>query len=278
MPDIMENLAGAVIQHGPESNRVYLMKLGNADPDELIPALYNLASGRKYTKIFAKLPGRFSGPFMQAGYKMEAKVPHFYGGEDDACFMGLYLDPARSLPADADELEKTLQLALRKQNSGLQRTLPDGASIRSCTEDDVGQMAVIYKKVFPSYPFPIHDSAYLLETMRSHVAYFGVEVDGSLRALSSSEMDADGANTEMTDFATLPESLGQGFAAFLLAAMEPDSAARGIKTAYTIARAVSPGMNITFARLGYEFGGRLINNTQISGSIESMNVWYKPLS
>ena len=54
-------------------------------------------------------------------------------------------------------------------------------------------------------------------------------------------------------------------------------ARRGMRTAYTIARAVSPGMNITFARLGYQFSGTLINNTQISGAIESMNIWHKPL-
>lgn len=118
---------------------------------------------------------------------------------------------------------------------------------------------------------------YLLETMQSHVAYFGIEIDGKLVALSSAEMDLDGQNTEMTDFATLPEFLGNGFAVHLLAAMEPEVKKRGIKTAYTIARAASPGMNITFARLGYSFGGRLINNTQISGHIESMNVWHKPL-
>jgi hypothetical protein len=44
---------------------------------------------------------------------------------------------------------------------------------------------------------------------------------------------------------------------------------------YTIARAISVGMNITFARCGYDFGGTLVNNTQIAGRIESMNVWYK---
>ena len=51
----------------------------------------------------------------------------------------------------------------------------------------------------------------------------------------------------------------------------------GILNAYTIARAISPGMNITFARLGYHYGGRLVNNTQISGGLESMNIWYKSL-
>jgi hypothetical protein len=36
-------------------------------------------------------------------------------------------------------------------------------------------------------------------------------------------------------------------------------------------------MNATFAKAGYSFGGTLINNTNISGDIESMNVWYKNL-
>jgi hypothetical protein len=44
---------------------------------------------------------------------------------------------------------------------------------------------------------------------------------------------------------------------------------------FTIARARSTGMNVTFAKNGYSFAGTLINNTNISGRIESMNVWYK---
>jgi hypothetical protein len=34
-------------------------------------------------------------------------------------------------------------------------------------------------------------------------------------------------------------------------------------------------MNITFARMGYRFAGRWINNTHIGGQFEDMNVWYK---
>ncbi|MEZ4485255.1 MAG: hypothetical protein R2864_11955 [Syntrophotaleaceae bacterium] len=34
-------------------------------------------------------------------------------------------------------------------------------------------------------------------------------------------------------------------------------------------------MNITFAKHGYSYGGTLTNNTQISGDLESMVVWYK---
>jgi len=52
----------------------------------------------------------------------------------------------------------------------------------------------------------------------------------------------------------------------------------GIKTVYTIARLNSIPMNVTFLKRGYKYGGTLINNTNISGKIESMNVLYNYLS
>jgi putative beta-lysine N-acetyltransferase len=109
------------------------------------------------------------------------------------------------------------------------------------------------------------------------VRYFGCRLSGKLVALSSAEMDSEGLNVEMTDFATLPDYRGHGLAAHLLARMEAEMADAGMLTAYTIARAYSFGMNITFARAGYEFAGTLTNNTNISGGIESMNVWWKRL-
>ena len=52
---------------------------------------------------------------------------------------------------------------------------------------------------------------------------------------------------------------------------------QGLKTAYSIARSLSPAMNITFVKNGYKYGGTLGNNTNIAGRIESMNIWYKHL-
>ena len=138
-------------------------------------------------------------------------------------------------------------------------------------------MAEIYRRVFATYPFPIHDPSYLEKTMRENVVYFGVWQEGKLIALSSAEMDQSAASAEMTDFATLPECRGQGLATSLLTRMEAEMRRRGMNTLFTIARAVSFGMNITFARCGYQYGGTLTRNTQISGCLECMNIWYKPL-
>ncbi|MDD4426034.1 MAG: hypothetical protein PHS40_08920 [Mariniphaga sp.] len=59
--------------------------------------------------------------------------------------------------------------------------------------------------------------------------------------------------------------------------MEQEMRKAGIINAYTIARLAEPGMNKTFMNAGYKFSGTLVNNTQIAGSIESMNIFYKPL-
>jgi beta-lysine N6-acetyltransferase len=274
MHDIIEKLGNSQIQHGPDSNRIYLMKLDPANMPGIISRLDDLAAANGYTKIFAKVPGHCASAFVREGYCREGMIPHFYNGETTATFLGKFVDPMREVTRQRDEIEKIIILAQSK-NGTPAKPLPGGYSLRPAVEADAEELAAVYKEVFASYPFPIHDPDYLLETMRSHVVYFVAEKDGKIAAAASGEMDKENRNAEMTDFATLPGHLGNGLAVHLLKFMEPEMRRLGIATLYTIARAVSPGMNITFSKCGYIFGGTLINNTQISGAIESMNLWYK---
>lgn len=274
MSDTLQKLGNSQIQHGSDNDRIYLMKLDPADLPGIIDELDALAAKKGYTKIFAKVPGPCASEFVRNGYCREGMIPHFYNGETTATFLGKFIDPAREITPQRDEIEKIIILAQSK-NGTAAKPLPDGYTLRAATEADASEMAEVYKQVFTSYPFPIHDPDYLIETMRTHVCYFVAEKDGKIAAAASGEMDKENRNAEMTDFATLPDHLGNGLAAHLLKHMEPEIKERGIKTLYTIARAISPSMNITFAKCGYVFGGTLINNTQISGSIESMNLWHK---
>lgn len=63
----------------------------------------------------------------------------------------------------------------------------------------------------------------------------------------------------------------------LLAALETDLRRLNYVCAYTLARAPSYGMNAAFHSLGYEFNGRMINNCDIYGDFEDMNLWVKDL-
>ncbi|MEA1929207.1 MAG: putative beta-lysine N-acetyltransferase [Candidatus Auribacterota bacterium] len=275
--DKIEKYKECIIQHGHYSDRIYLMKTGSSPPARLPYELIDLAKTNGYSKIFAKLPENIEKNFLRAGFLEEARIPGFFAGKDAAVFMGFYLDSERMKEPDIDKMKDILKIALAKRSTDKVLSLENRFTLRDCNKSDVSAMAKIYRDVFPSYPFPIHDPDYLLKTMKSHIDYFGIETDGGLVALSSAEEDREASNAEMTDFATLPEWRGNNFGQILLDRMDSTMTKKNINTAYTIARAMSPGMNITFSKSGYKFGGRLKNNTNISGRIESMNVWYKSL-
>ncbi len=274
--DIVVDFQGARIQHGGYNDRIYLMKLGEAEPEALADSLLQLAEKKNYSKIFARIPLSTLPPFQEKGFIEEARIPGFFCGRKTAVFLGYYLDRKRERPSDPRRLDQVLKSSRRKQVTDRPLPpLPNEFCLRSCGPNDIRKMADIYRRVFDSYPFPIHDPDYILTTMENHVAYFGIEAAGELIALAAAEIDRDAEAAEMTDFATLPRGRGRGFGLYLLEAMEEAAKEEGIKTFYTIARARSFPMNITFARAGYRYGGRLVNNTNISGKIESMNVWYK---
>jgi len=278
MYDTVEKIGSSVIQHGPYNNRIYLMKLHPADLTKITDQLNELAEKEGYTKIFAKVPFKLRQLFHSRGYRIEGAIPGFYHGYENAEFLAKYLDEKRRIESQPGKVQYILDLANSKSqvfadNSDLQNS----TGIEIIQEDDIPQLAEIYKIVFQTYPFPIHEESYLLQTMRSHVDYYCIRENGRIAAVSSSEKDEAAGNVEMTDFATLPDFRGRGLAFRLLRRMEKDMRQTGLKTAYTIARALSPGMNITFAKLGYRYGGTLTNNTNISGTIESMNIWYKSL-
>lgn len=277
-PDMIEALpCGSLIQHGRSNDRIYLMKPPESLPDDLPEKLIAKARELGYSKIFAKIPDAAAERFLQAGYTAEAVIHGFFRRAADCFFMGYFLDKKREIEKNQPDLERILDQANEKADTPLPVLKPE-FSIRICKDADIRKMVKIFQKVFDSYPFPVYDPNYLLETMHNHVIYFGVFIGDKLVALSSSEIDATSATAEMTDFATLPEWRGHSFASHLLTAMEQSLRQHGIQTAYTIARAISPGMNTAFARMGYKLAGQLKNNTNISGGIESMNVWYKPMS
>ncbi len=275
--DKIEIFHNAKIQYGPMNDRIYLMKIGDGDITQLLSALDNLAQENNFGKIFAKTKACHRPAFVDAGYAIEATIPNFYNGQEDGIFLGKYFKDERSIALNAKELDTNLALAKSKAHNKKKIELADGFEFRRATIEDAEQISEVYQQVFASYPFPIHQSDYICQTMKDDVYYFSIWENDKLVALSSAEVDKENGNAEMTDFATLPDYRGHSFGVFLLDKMEQEMAKMAIPTVYTIARAISPGMNITFAKMGYHYGGRLINNTQISGSLESMNIWYKSI-
>lgn len=277
MSDIITKIGNSILQHGKYNNRIYVMKLSKIDFPSIIYKLDNLALEKGYSKIFAKVPAYAKNEFIENGYLIEAAIPQFFNGYEDVYLMGKYFDISRVLNRRIKEINEILDIAKSKAGEKIKFDLPIGFSYRICDKSGITQMAELYRKVFETYPFPIDDPQYIMKTMDENFIYYSIWKNKEIVALSSSEIDNSSQNVEMTDFATLPEYRGNGFAVYLLHKMEDEMRKRNMKTAYTIARAVSYGVNIIFSKSGYKYCGRLLNNTNISGSFESMNVWYKTL-
>jgi len=275
--DIIENIKGSVIQHGSHNNRIYLMRLNTDDTHGLIATLNDMALNNGYGKIFAKIPAPAWNAFKSADYIKEAVVPRFFTGKTDGLFIAKYFSAKRQ---KAHNVDKPLRFVKQDGEGSANNNHRTGWATRdvvSCKPSDAEEMSVIYQQVFKSYPFPIQKPTYLKRMMKEGVLYFCIRIEARIAAIAASEIDLVSKNAEMTDFATLPKWRGRGFAGMLLSHMDKKTRKLGIKTAYTIARAASHGMNSVFKKSGYNYSGLLKNNSHICGSIQSMTVWYKHL-
>jgi len=267
----------SILQHGPFNNRVYIIKLAQDDLPEIIGFADDLVEKEGYTKIVGKVPASSADLFIRAGYVIEASIPSYFQGKDEAVFIAKYFDLDRSKAVNAKELTEIREAAQEHTGRKEGISLPTGFTLRPARTEDAENLAYLFRNVFPTYPFPITDPAYIRTTMQDNVRYFVIKEGDKIAAASSCEVDNESLTAEMTDFAADPPFRGRGFARILLSEMEKTMQKEGIITGFTIARSVSLPMNAVFADAGYRFGGMLPNNTNISGSIESMNIWYKKL-
>lgn len=277
MIDKIEIIGTSMIQHGKLNDRVYIMKLNKNDFYDVINRTDELCKKFSYSKVFAKVPDSISNELVNQGYIKEGAINHFYSGDENCSFLGKFLKSERKHLTEESLITNILDITKSKEAIDQVPELKKHFDLRSLTEDNAKEMSELYKLVFESYPFPIFDNEYLKQTMKDNIEYAGVFYKNKLVSIASAEKYPDYLNAEMTDFATLPEFLGNNFSVILLKHLERKLIKKKYKTLYTIARSKSAGINITFKKCGYQFSGTLINNTNISGNIESMNIWYKNL-
>lgn len=274
--DKIEQIGQSIVHHGHFSNRIFLLKYHSDDSETIIKKMNELAIQNGYSKMIAKVPASAQPLFLIDGFEQEAFIPAYFNGEDDVFFMSKFLTEKRAETPE-ESLEKLKQL-LSEPPKIKGQPLPKEFKIEMTKPEHAKEMTKIFKEVFATYPFPVTDPNYLIETMKDgSVVYFGVWHNNELVGLSSAEVDRKNKNAEMTDFAVRPDFRGHKLAYYLLGKMEDELKNMNFKTLYTIARLNSPGMNRTFINHGYNFSGTLKNNTNISGQIESMNVYYKTI-
>jgi beta-lysine N6-acetyltransferase len=233
----------------------------------------NEAEAHQFEKVIVKTRSNQVGYFLEKGFILEGGVNGYFNG-DRAFFMSKFLTDDRrnsSYWREEDDILQSVQQLDRQEMAG-------SGLISVATEGHAGKLADLYQEVFMLYPVPLHDPDYVKESMKNGTIFVYIEEDGRIISAASAEISSSNKNAELTDCATRTSHRKGGYMKHLLRKLENELVKQNIFCAYTIARALSFGMNAAFHQLGYKYGGRLANNCIIFDKMEDMNIWERDLS
>jgi putative beta-lysine N-acetyltransferase len=261
------------------NQRIKIINYEGPNYDALILRIGWLAEVNGFDKIICMAAQNDWGEFLKHGYVLEAVLKYFNQGVD-AFAMSKFRSQERlisnNLMNEIDLIEK-IMFQLPSQGDSLQRQIPEGITLRMAITEDIPQLIALYQTVFESYPSPLVYQSYF-ETIFQKGTLFAVCARGDrVLAVASAELHPKLRNAELTDCATHIELRSLGLMSKILSFLEEELIRRNYVSSYSMARARSFGMNNVFFRLKYEFTGRMVNNCDIFGCYEDMNIWVKKL-
>lgn len=257
------------------NSRLKILGFGQIN-EVLLEQAAKLAAKLGLGKIIALVPDEKADLMSPAGFVFEGEIPAYLNGARVWC-CSRFLDEERARnPLQVEEDHIVTELLGKERRAP--RALPPGCEIRPAREEDLPQMIELFSGAFSTYPSEITNPVYLRSHMGSQGGIYHLAVEGSrIAGIASAEIDGAHLNAELTDCVTRPECRGQGILQHLLASLEEELASRGISCAYSLSRAHHPPINHSFYARGFDYCGRMVNNCQMCGSFEDMNIWVKPL-
>lgn len=269
--------ASIEVQYDPYNRRLKFFDLAPGDARNSMAIASTFENDRPndlYSKIIVYARAG-QDAFEDLGMRKEAAIRGYFRNGDDAELWAKYLDEERSVEQDKETNDKVYEIAQTKQP--VEPSLPPGYTSAPATIEHAEEIAALMGDTFDDYPTPITVDA-IRRIIKDRASAFRVVRNemGDVVASASGEMHHTRRSAEMTDCSTRPDQRGKGLMSWILRALEDDLRREfGITDLYTIARAVETGMNCSFAKLGYTYTGRLINNCRMPEGWESMNVWCK---
>ena len=257
------------------NNRIKVVRYQVEDFEDFCRYLQFVAGENDLTKILLTAGEKDWKGFFLRGYLLEALNPSYFAGQP-AYHLSRFLSGERRNSSRWDEEERVLAAA--RQSSTQTEPLSEDYAIRMADESDISGLSSLFASVFSTYPVPVSDPDYLVKAMKNGSIFkIAVHEDKIISAASLEPQGTGTLSVELTDCATLPEHRGQGLMSHLVKELENDAARQGLITVFTIARAASAGISAVFAKQQYQYGGRFVNNCDICGSFEDMNLWSKRL-
>lgn len=258
------------------NSRIKLMHYNPNDIEGLTRHLEELAQEKDIGKVLIYADPKDIESFEQLGFEQEGEISGFFNGEP-AVILSRFIDDNRSMVKDEQKKDAIVELAEQTDTLDEPPKLEPGFSLRHATPDDAKELAELYRIVFKTYPTPIHDPEYIQKCMNNDVYFTVVVHNGKIVSSASADVFTRYNSAEITDCATHPDYRGKGLLSAIIFDLEKRMKEKGVPNLFSLTRAVSTGMNIVISRHGFEYKGRLIQNSHIAGQFEDMNIWVKNL-
>ncbi|MDW2796173.1 putative beta-lysine N-acetyltransferase [Clostridium boliviensis] len=258
------------------NKRVKILDSGSI-PIQTLDKIKNFASVNQAGKILCNTVLSEVKLFTQAGFCIEGKIDGFFKGADAYC-VSYFMDSKRKISENPEQKDKIIAQCLMpdtRHTAGGSSTL--SYSIRTATQNDIGEIVALFSTVFSTYPTPVYDEEYIRQTMNEKILYKVAQSEGKIIGMASADMDSKNRNAEMTDCATYPDYRGKGVLSNIIHELEEELKNRKFIALYSLSRAVNVGVNMALCKHQYKYRGRLINNCNICGAFEDMNIWVKSL-
>ncbi|WP_226534788.1 putative beta-lysine N-acetyltransferase [Fictibacillus halophilus] len=239
--------------------------------------LDEIVSQNKFQKIIIKCRHDDLSQWLEKGFINEGEFTGFFNGAS-AVSMCKYFSNERRNSNYWIEEDKIINDVLKLPQGSISSLIPNEYTLRMADEQDAKELADLYNQVFEVYPTPMDDPEYVLKMIRSGTLFCVVTYKQKIISAASADVNAVYHNAEITDCATLTEHRKFGLMKHLINRLEQELFNRKFYCSYSIARALSFGMNAVFHQKGYVFKGRLANNCKIFDKYEDMNIWVKDLS
>lgn len=251
------------------SDRIRCEHPDTTDGQALGHALLDAAHrhGRGYVLVLAR--ASLHEGLLAAGFSCDAAIPDFYLGKEDCVIATRAIDDRRSRPANneaAEELDRLIEKPGKSRRH-------DPVLTTAAREEDAEAIASLLAQSFTFYPTPSGNPDYIARQIADGVPFRVVRDNGTVVACACADLVLSAMSAELTDCATAPEHRGRGYMQAILADLMEDLRRRGYPTAFTLARVEAIGMNLAFARLGFQWRGRTLQSCRIGGGLEDINVW-----
>lgn len=242
----------------------------------------NLIEIKKYAKevgagkIIAYCKSENWEPYIENGFVIEGVIGNFFSGKAALC-MSYFEDKKRSKIKNINEKNKIIKACGLKDNTFKPPKENLDYQIRDAVEKDAKEMAVLFERGFKTYPTPMFDEEYIIKKIKENVIYKLAIHNEEIIGVASAEMDIENHNAEITDCIINPSHESKGVITNLVYYLEKDLKKRGFIGLYSLARASIYGINMVFEKHNYRYSGRMINNCNICGGFEDMNIWEKSI-